>query len=773
MRKLLLTVLLPAAALSAGAAHLTPQEALEAALASGPQKIKGITTADYRLSYTTDNAGVYAFNRGTDGFIIVSADSDALYPVMGYSDEGSIDPDNMPPAMEWWLDMLSKSVYTAPEKASRADIAPLLKTEWGQGSPYNLDCPRLNGSRTPTGCMATAMAQIMKYWEYPAKGTGSITYRWTYGGEDITYNFAGTTFDWANMLDRYYGESTNATQRAAVAELMYAVGCATQMQYSSQASGTTDLVAGSGLVTYLGYDKALTVAVRDTYGFEEWKQLVYSELQKGHPILYTGSGQLGGHAFVCDGYRNDGGADMFHINWGWDSMSDGYFLLNNLSPEELGTGGGGGNFNYAQSAFLGIKPAESGSSYVPYFVVLGKTGTERPSYNHSNTEILVGATSKSETYGVGGFFNFGLTQMYVTFGVKLSADGREPIYIASASRGNLKPSAGTNAMQLNGNDFPTEGTWTVTPVINYENKWYEMRSEATNVTVITAQCTADKINFTVKDTPLGLSLTVPEIESKVIFKGREAKISVEASCFGEDYSGTLTPVLYKSRAVRATGETLQVNLGEGEATTLSWNTKFTPSESSAIEPASYTLYLMDADGELVSKSVSVVFADPDAQTVLDITDTTINKVDASTDKATAVSSGDITFKGRITCTGGYLDGPVTATVVDADNNEVATLGNPIDMLLGVSSSKSMTFSGKVEGLEKDKAYSIVVATEQAVIATYPFYVGEAGIENISVEEADADATFFTLQGIRVSVPQSGNIYIMQRDGHHPAKVLVK
>ena len=307
---------------------------------------------------------VYVFNDNGGGFLIVSAD-DVATPLLGYSDTGSFDAGAIPPAMQYWLDCYSDEIeqsvsagavgragaaYAAAE--ARADIAPLIHTKWDQGSPYNDLCPTIAGKRCFTGCVATAMAQIMKYYNYPQHGTGSHSYTQENIEGSISADFGATTYDWNAMLDEYDADSP-AASRKAVATLMYHAGVSVNMRYSPRGSGAHTSVVAESLVKYFNYDKKIKCLLRDDYDLPEWKNIVYEELSASRPVLYSGH-PVGddGHAFVCDGYQYRDGEDYFHINWGWSGAYDGYFLLTALDPNGQGAG-----YNSDQEMIVGIQPA--------------------------------------------------------------------------------------------------------------------------------------------------------------------------------------------------------------------------------------------------------------------------------------------------------------------------------------------------------------------------------------------------------------------------------
>ena len=370
MKKLLPAVLVTLTCMSGFARQLTADEALErlSSPANGP--LKAVTVKPRVIATGTDNL-YYVFATPTQT-LFVSGD-DAAPALLGYVEAPMSDLDSIPPTMRWWLGQYERQIRwasehqakagsrdrakTASRSASRAAIATQMTTQWDQGAPYNDLCPKKGVRVTYTGCVATAMAQVMKYHQYPAKGKGSNSYRWN--NKTLSMNFATVTFDWDNMLDRYAtANSGTAAQRTAVATLMQACGYSVNMEYGTDASGayTSDMV--TALIDNFDYDLGISLETRAYYSDEDWDQMMYDNLANVGPIIYGGSGTGGGHQFVIDGYRTDG---YYHLNWGWNGDSDGYFLLDALDPESLGAGGGSGGFDYDQDAVLGVRKPVAGS----------------------------------------------------------------------------------------------------------------------------------------------------------------------------------------------------------------------------------------------------------------------------------------------------------------------------------------------------------------------------------------------------------------------------
>ncbi|MBO4738245.1 MAG: C10 family peptidase, partial [Bacteroidales bacterium] len=322
----------------------------------------------------------YIFNDGNEGFVVVAGDQRAM-PVLGYSTESAFDTAGMPDNIrdwfkgyeeeiayaianiaeqpqenaDWWQAYINNDIK--PTQKATMDVSPLCSTTWDQIAPYNQLCPYDDSSstRTVVGCVATAMAQIMKFWNFPTNGIGSHSYTHSKYGT-LSANFANTTYQWTSMPNKVTTTSTT-TAKTAVATLMYHCGVAVNMNYNTAANGGS---AASTLLSssYIqqGYIDAVTAFVRffgyaaqgyykSNYTDANWIAMLKTELDAGRPVMYAGQGTKGGHAFVCDGYNSN---NYFHFNWGWSGKSDGDFLLTALNPGSLGTGGGSGGFNSSQ-----------------------------------------------------------------------------------------------------------------------------------------------------------------------------------------------------------------------------------------------------------------------------------------------------------------------------------------------------------------------------------------------------------------------------------------
>lgn len=322
-----------------------------------------------------DKAGnpyIYAFNAGHDaGYVLVSGD-DRFVDVLAYSSNGSFDNADMPDNMRAWLQGYvdemkwaiehgiadAEKLPTAPRRAEvKTEIPPLMQTHWNQGEPYNNLAPEyMEGEKSVTGCVATAMAQAMYYNRWPeGKMTKAIpAYEWKTGvwlpgeGESLP----AITFDWAHMKTDYNGNETDETA-TAVATLMKYCGYSVEMDYGASSGTSTDMVADA-LKKYYDYSETTVYLDRSFYSYGDWIELLYHELAQNRVVVYSGQSSGGGHAFICDGYE---GEDYFHINWGWGGKSDDYFKLSVLNPYEQGIGGSStrDGYNFGQGAVVGIQ----------------------------------------------------------------------------------------------------------------------------------------------------------------------------------------------------------------------------------------------------------------------------------------------------------------------------------------------------------------------------------------------------------------------------------
>ena len=306
------------------------------AIAQTQLKAEGaLTRSALDIVKLADERQYAVFGNDAQGFVIVSRSTDCA-PVIGYSNS-PYHADDLPCGLKWWLETVSDNIErgtvsqpVARTRASYTQVEPFIATQWGQGDPYNFLTPELNGKHTPTGCVATAMAQVMKYYNYPAQGQGMGYYTLENNPTRVTEKIQGV-YEWNKMRDTYKGPNElSDAEKLPVATLMKDAGLATNMTYGSGGSGASEIVAAHGLAYNFRFDSlALKAYERDFFDQNEWMEDVYSRLMARTPILYVGQAASGGHAFILDGIDKDG---LVHVNWGWNGEHDGFYNIDLLNP---------------------------------------------------------------------------------------------------------------------------------------------------------------------------------------------------------------------------------------------------------------------------------------------------------------------------------------------------------------------------------------------------------------------------------------------------------
>lgn len=340
------------------------------------------------------SAYYYVFNaEGGNGYVIVSGD-DRTPEILGYVDNGSFDEENIPDNMKSWLQLYVDQIKylvdnnitvdkravraRAMSRATRHSIPVLIKSRWNQGKPYNITCPNyyLEDDKNEStalplktgpaaGCVATAMAQVVNFYKYPAKikaaiPSYSITYKSEKNGTSKTITQKvipkNTVIDWDNICDTYNWEDGHVAnaQDSAVANLMHMCGQAVQMHYGPS-SGAVTSSSKDVFINMFGFDDSAYWVNRSSCSIDEWFNLIYEELASGYPVLFNGHSSGGGHAFVLDGFD---GEQLFHVNWGWGGGSDGWFLVGILNPGDnsgIGASSSSDGYSMSQGALFNLR----------------------------------------------------------------------------------------------------------------------------------------------------------------------------------------------------------------------------------------------------------------------------------------------------------------------------------------------------------------------------------------------------------------------------------
>lgn len=359
--KNLKTILLSLFIFAAGISHaeqLTVADAKTAALSffknSSATRSKEHAQSEASLSLAENNKnGYYVFNRQEGGMIVVADDDNLGRTVIGYTDEGSYNPDSLPVGLKGWFDQVSvlmDAVHkglivhstSSGDQQGEIVIDALIKTKWNQYNPFNLLCPMDNGQQCVTGCTATAMAQVLNYWQWPVHGYGTASYHAKKIDQDLSLDLTKSYYDWDNMLDVYevWNAGYSDNQAKAVATLMRDCGYAASMDYSADASGA--FVSGETFIKHFKYSPLSKYKYRDQYTEYEWHQMIKDDLDKKRPVIYCGYSEGAGHSFIIDGYDTN---TFYHVNWGWGGYQDGWFILTDLN-----------SFNLSQGALFDLEP---------------------------------------------------------------------------------------------------------------------------------------------------------------------------------------------------------------------------------------------------------------------------------------------------------------------------------------------------------------------------------------------------------------------------------
>ena len=560
------------------------------------------TTYSSPFSHTDkleNQAFYYVFNlESGHGFVVISAD-DAVTPILAYSLEKNYRLENQSDAFVKWMDKYRKEIQEIISKQMKPNkeiaqqwtrlkaglplksekdarsVTPLLTTTWDQMQYYHDLCPYDNdyNERVATGCVATAMAQVMKYHNYPQNGEGYHTYNHSKYGS-LSANFGGTTYNWSSMPNNV--TSTNN----AVATLMYHVGVSLDMNYGPAQTGgsstnSLDVVANA-LKTYFSYSSSTQFTMRENYSNANWISLLKNELDNSRPIEYAGIGQGGGHAFVCDGYDAN---NYFHFNWGWSGYYDGYFNIDNLNPGTGGTGSGASNYNQYQQIVYGIEPQDGsggGGASPP--------GEGSPLMLYSNVVVSPNPIDFYSTFTVSVDIANGSGSDY-------TCDLTAAIFNADGANVGLIETISDVALLNNyyySMEFSTEGM-PVTPgsytIGIYSRKsgeeWASVKDgDYHNFVPLT-------INGPQNDMALYSAMTV---SPNPIVQGEEVTVNVNLANYGSDFSGSISADLYTAQGDYAS---LIEQVDNVSLSYNSWGSATFTSSGLDVEPGTYIVALWD------------------------------------------------------------------------------------------------------------------------------------------------------------------------------------
>ena len=811
-KRLYLGAALLISAIGVNAAPVTPQQALQRLSSQKTHRLKGAAQLSKDLLYTYPSvdgeAAVYVFGSlGQQGYILLSAD-DSQAPLLGYADNGVFDADNMPPQMKEWMDgyarqqeyarQLGLPAYKAPAEDNRKVVAPLMKTTWNQNAPFNMYTPKIGNSQTPTGCVATAMAQVMKYWNYPQSGAGygSITNPST--GRTETMNL-DEDFLWNEMLDSYNGAYTD-DQADAVAFLMKACGYSVDMSYTSSVSGSFSIVAAKALMDNFSYNKNIRYYQRDYIEGSEWDEIVYNEVSNGRPVLYGAQSTSGGHEFVCDGYNGDG---YYHFNWGWGGMSDGYFILDSLNPNDIGTGGGaGGGFNYKQDIIVGVQP-EDEMIYQPRLTQFG--------------ELSASSASGKLTLklsGGGQWLNAGIREISnISLGVGIEpADGSaSPVYMVSKTVNlgapeymrvnnglSISYSGVTGSMVVAFPDNLADGKYkvTVSTLADGSTDWVPVLTEASAYNYV--YVTKSGASLEVESLPEAV-VTLDEAELiSPLYYGSVAIFTITVTNHSEkEMTNAFYPELSYNGTTSFIGDGIVLTLQPNETVTQQFTTQFRTASNASV-PTSKRQYTLrwfnpnegstayyDYPDEIVTLNISNSNPSVSVSKFEIVNEPTVNEEVPGIGIYPVYQIADIDnikTAVEIKCDRGFFGYPVYFAIFNTD-----------DLVLGESRSLMQSICEPMMPLEAGDSCEIssvsnMSSGEQGIIyAGMLFYqgqsqmvrmdadpvcfklVGSAGVGEIEVADGAAPV-YYNLQGHEVKNPKKGDLLI-KRQGSKVTKII--
>lgn len=746
MNKIFLTgLLLLFTSLSITSAPVTPGRAkniaaqflVKAAKAKGRNVAPAPSTLS--LAYTGKDANgqatLYAFNRRSgEGFVVIAAD-DRAPEVLGYADQGTYDTASMPANMKWWLGQMEAQMaylithpnmtMTKPRRSATV-VKPLLgETAWDQRSPYNLLCPYISyydedeeenvSGRAPTGCVATALAQVMYYWKYPAASTGSITYTTATAKKVISVDL-NTTYDWSVMTpecDKYSDDTT----KHAIAKLMFNVGAALQSDYTPNGTGAYDVDVVPTITKYFGYDKGARYVPRDYTPAADYEQMLIDEIEAGRPVPYGGvTHRQEGHFFVLDGIDADG---LYHINWGWGGMENGYFLISSLHPAEQGTGGSASSdaFKYHQLFIAGMQPDHGGTAetetvwQLSYDKVGDIAGTfDRDSAVSTSVYGLMNNSSTSDTMFCKLYWTLMTPDSAVVWQSPIQSDtlglydGYDKISHKLSIPGNIKA-----------------GSYVLVPTYTIANDNY---SKMHFMHPLAGANSCYQLTLTDKDmtwqTVGSPKISIEAITPDTLVAGQSNHITVTFNNQGGDYVGDLCMKLYvKGKRwiyPSQTTESRIVAIPGHAVTTIAFDE---PLDDDLVTDDDYVLKFIgesaeeDEDGirpdiELAVARIAVKGAEKPA--VLNIE----NALELLNDSDGVVPSNNIVVQTTISNEGNDFNGPLTAVFYDEDEwDEAERINTPAITIPSGSTGTKFTFTFAMEKAVEGHTYKLSLYNPQS------------------------------------------------------------
>lgn len=695
----------------------------------------------------------YVFNVGNDkGFVIVAGD-DAVSPILAYADRGDFSEREMAPAAKAMLESYAQQIEMIQQNpslavaasTSYAAIAPMVESQWNQSEPYNYMCPTIEGEpgRSVTGCVATAMAQIMYYHKWPVAETKAIPAYQMSNGELIA-GANPVTLDWDAMQSTYTGsEAEDDPAAKAVAQLMVLCGKSVKMSYSSSASGAASESVPAALKEYFDYDGAAHMVYRDEYANADWEKMIYDELAAKRPVYLSGTSISGtsvvGHAFVCDGYDGEG---LFHINWGWGGMSDGFFRLTLLNPDDHGTGGnnGSGGFNMDEGAIIGIQPNQGGTSQevaqmtLDYFAATEETVTRNSVFGSFSVPVNAAcwnntAQTLSVELGLAYYDESnemvgepsGLGSYSLDTGYGLSYDGQQLSMGDGIKEGTYYVKF---VHKVNGSD-----EWTL--MKNADKHYLELQVNGTTATIVNH---APQQDFVVNDVNVQGNMSV----------GSKQTFTYNITNTGNTY--TQEVIFFVNNEIIS-----QIGLNLDPGATDDYVFSWTPARE-----GTYEIGLATGDGTEIITSQKVTIGEAKSYEL----DITIKVDDCEGNQSMGYKVAGNTIKGVMEVKNlgahDYVD-DITCLLYYNGNDGYMYLTNSSIIPAEVKAGETVDVPFEFANLDYSKLYALIVyynteghLSEETISGYYKLIDNSTAIEGIEASgEEQADQPVYNLQGVRM------------------------
>lgn len=682
----------------------------------------------YQRALTHETGDLRVLNVDERGFVVMAADQ-----LVGYAEQGTFDLQTAPPALLAWLEAVADAWNSADQTAmtegeTSADqdlhfhpIAPLLdEIRWNQDSPYNDLCPKYDFTNVcPTGCVATAMAQVMYYHRWPEQGTGSHSYKpAVLRGNELSANFGETRYAWDLMLPTYDATSSEVS-RQAVAELMLHCGIAVDMEYYT-ASGALDLDVPPALTTYFGYGTQIAYRKREHYSTVNWLDLIHDELAAGRPVLAYGRANSGGHAYVYDGMDSEG---LIHVNWGWGGMCNGYFQTSALTPATQGIGGSDGGFNYSQRILTGIEPLHEGDEVKPYAVEL------------TSSEGLVAQPKRLSNGGTttlklaGKIKNHGWRASTFDYGVQLvTLEGEVLMTTAGPKQVTLEMEAECYAPTFGQVTLPelADGNYRLYPVCRDSESngaWERIRDHYIGypnylrVKVSQGQVTLETPDY------FSLKATIDQ-QPETFYWGVPALVLATVKNEGDvEYHGEVKLTLTGSNTPRQTSTNHIIDLQPGQECQVQFD------EAYMLDAGQYTMALIDDDGQRICNQRTVTFVKE-----------TIGTPVAAAPISISLEAGELKAEATIEAQDGLVGGLLYTYIYDKEGANLCSCLYPTYYLAEQGDKVKVVMQGSFEHAQMGQTYKARLVNYDGYGSTFVtgdeasclfVYGGEEAIETIT------------------------------------------